>query len=107
MSFIGWLKSLVSKNNKALFLYKRGMAKATKGDHGAAILDYTAAIEMRGITPKVSAMAYYNRALSLHAKNDNASAIEDLHHILDMRADLPHLKKMAKQKIMRIDKLRA
>lgn len=104
MSLVGWLKSLVSKNEKALFLYKRGMNKATRGDHDGAVQDYTAAVAMMGVQPKIKAMAYYNRALAHLANHDNPKAIEDLLFILDMEDDIPHVKKMAKQKLMRIDR---
>ena len=104
MSLVEWLKSLLSKRDKALFLYKRGMAKATNGDHEGAIQDYTAAVEIKGIQPKVEAMARYNRALAHLTNSDHTKAVEDLLLVLDMEDRLPNIKKMAKQKLMRIDR---
>ena len=104
MNLVGWLKSLVSKSEKALFLYKRGLNKATNGEHEAAIQDYTLAVQIAGIKPEVKAMAYFNRALAYVANKDNPRAVEDLIAVLDMDTDLPHIKKMAKQKLVRIDR---
>lgn len=104
MHLVGWVKSLFSSSSKALFLYKRGMDKATRGQHQRAIQDYTAAVEIEGIQPKVKAMAHYNRALAHLANKDNKQAIEDLLLVLDMEDQLPQIKKMAKQKLVRIDR---
>jgi hypothetical protein len=104
MHLVDWLKGLLSKSNKALFLYKRGMAKATNGEHQSAILDYTAAVEIHGVQPKVKAMAYYNRALAHLANKNDAGAVSDLMQVLDMQDQLPHIKTMARQKLLRIDR---
>ena len=80
------------------------MNKATNGEHEAAIQDYTAALLIANIKPEIKAMAHFNRALAYVASKDKSKAVQDLIAVLDMDADLPSVKKMAKQKLVRIDR---
>lgn len=84
MSFIQWLRSLLSHRGSALAHYRAGMVKAAKHDHRGAIAEYSAAIESAATPPDVKAMATYNRALAYSAIHENDKAANDLKAVLKM-----------------------
>lgn len=96
MSFVGWIKGLLSNRGKALSLYRAGMVKANRRDYRGAIADYSAAIEAPSIPSDVKAMAVYNRALAYSAIDEVDKSAEDLATVLAM-PDLPDNIKMAAQ----------
>ena len=103
MNFFNWLKSWFSHGGLALWLYKRGMARAKRHDHGGAIDDYTATVDMLDAPPDLKAMAQYNRALVHLATKNDPKAIEDLNLILAMKETLINVKTMARQELIRIE----
>lgn len=102
MSLIRWLKSLLSRRGKALFLYRAGMAKANKLDYRGAIADYSAAIQLPDAPTDVKAMATYNRALAYSAIHEDEKAAKDLAAMLDMPGLSERIKKEAHQRRERI-----
>lgn len=84
MSFIQWIRSMISDRGSALAHYRAGMTKAAKRDYRGAIASYSAAIEARDTPPDVKAMAVYNRALAYSAIQDEKRAAEDLEAVLKM-----------------------
>ncbi len=104
---MSFFESLIGRNsgrNKALSLYKRGMAKAKHHDRQGAIDDYSAAINLADTSPDVQAMALYNRALVHAASKDSAMATDDLKAVLAM-ADVPaNVKSAARDKLRRLDR---
>jgi hypothetical protein len=57
MNVVGWLKNRFTARRKALWNYRRGMARAKRRDHDGALANYTAAIELAGVPAEVKAMA--------------------------------------------------
>lgn len=104
MRFFTWLRTRSSDRAKGLWLYKRGMEKAKKHDHGGAIDDYTAAVEMDGVPPDVKAMALYNRGVVHAAAGDTPKAIDDLSAVLAMAEPLENIKTAARQKLVRMER---
>ncbi len=104
MSFFESLIGRNSSRNKALSLYKRGMAKAKHHDRQGAIDDYSSAINLADTSPDVQAMALYNRALVLAASKDSTLATDDLKAVLAM-ADVPeNVKSAARDKLRRLNR---
>ena len=83
-------------------LYKRGMAKAKDHDHEGAIDDYTVTLEMPRTSAELTAMVLYNRALAYVAAGNEASGIQDLNAISKMNTAPANVKRMAKQKLVRM-----
>jgi hypothetical protein len=104
MSITNWMGGLLSKNGKALSIYKRGMEKAKKHDHQGAVDDYTTAINMPGTPANVKAMTLYNRSMVYAAVGEGAKAIDDLHAVLAMPEDLPDIKNEATRKLIRMER---
>lgn len=102
MGLFDLFKGKNSGRDKALSIYKRGMAKAKRDDHQGAIDDYTIAIEMPDIPPDVQAMTLYNRALVHAAAKEIAKAITDIDIVLSMGAASADIKKAAQQKLAKI-----
>ena len=105
MNIIGWLKSGFSVRQKALRIYRRGMARAKKHDYEAAIADYTAAIEMTDVPVDVKAMVLYNRALVYVAAGDDSKGVDDLDAVLamDRAVVMVNVKAMARQKLAKME----
>jgi tetratricopeptide (TPR) repeat protein len=102
---MGFFESMVNRGSgrsKALALYKRGMAKAKKRDHGGAIEDYSASIDMSDAPPDVTAMALYNRAIAYAAAKDTDRALDDLNAVLAMTELPANIKAAANEKLKRI-----
>lgn len=102
MSLTTWVKSFLSQRGKALSLYQSGMAKANKRDYGAAIADYSAAIQTPKIPADVRAMAIYNRALAYSAIHEDEKAAEDLGSVLQMPGLPENIRTAAEQRRERI-----
>ena len=84
MSFTGWVERCFSRRRKAIALYRSGIAKASKGDHGGAIADYSAAVGIPNLPNDLKAMVVYNRALAYSAIHEEERAAEDLAAVLHM-----------------------
>ena len=84
MDLVNWLSNHFSDRGRALSLYKRGMAKAKKGDHHGAIDDYTATMGLSYTPVDVKAMALYHRAVAHVATGDFEKGVEDLDAIMKM-----------------------
>src|SRR3954447_4496340 len=98
MKVFRWLTSRFSNRGKAMFLYKRGMAKAKKHDHHGAIHDYTTTLGIRGAPADLMAMVLYNRALVYVAAGDDGKGTDDLDAVLAMKQGFVNVKTMARQK---------
>ena len=84
MGLTAWLKRWFSRREKALSLYRSGMAKANHRDYQGAIADYSAAIRAPHIPTDVKAMALYNRSLAYSMIQEDAKSTEDLMAVLEM-----------------------
>jgi hypothetical protein len=104
MSIFGWLKCRISSDQRATWLYRRGMMRATSRKFEAALGDYTAAIDMPGVSGDVRAMALYNRALVYHAAGRDACAIHDLNQVLAMADAASDVKTEARRKLVRMER---
>ena len=103
MKICNWLTYCLSNRRKALFLYKRGTAKAKKEDHQGAIHDYTTMIGIPGTPADLMAMALYNRALVHFTAGDDQKGESDLDAVLAMSEAGVNVKTMARQKLARIE----
>jgi tetratricopeptide (TPR) repeat protein len=102
MSFISWVKSILSHRGKALATYRSGMAKASQRDYAGAIADYSVAIESPDIPLDVKAMAVYNRALAYSAIHQHEKAAEDLAALMEMPGLPENIRTAAQQRRERI-----
>ena len=98
-SFTTWVKSLFSPRGKALYLYRRGMAKAKKHDYQGAIADYSNAMRDPHFPADVKAMAIYNRALAYSAIHEDAKAIDDLDAVLAMPGLPQNIRTLAQETV--------
>ncbi len=105
MNVVGWFKSGFSARHKALWNYKRGIARAKRRDFEGALANYTTAIELAGVPAEVIAMALYNRALVYVAAGDDAKGVDDLDAILAMDGAMVivNVRTMAKQKLAKME----
>ena len=101
MNLLSWLQSSFSVRQKALWNYKRGMARAKRRDHEGALAKYTAAIDSKDVPDDVKAMALYNRALVYVATGDDSKGVDDLDTVLAMDGGIMivNVKTMAKRKL--------
>lgn len=101
MNLLSWLLSSFSVRHKALWNYKRGMARAKMRDHEGALTNYTAAIDSKHVPDDVKAMALYNRALVYVAAGDDPKGVDDLDSVLAMDGGMMivNVKTLAKQKL--------
>ncbi len=102
MIIFHWLTGRFSNRRKAIFLYKRGMAKAKKRDRQGAIDDYTTMLSMPGMPADLTAMVLYNRALVHVAAGDDGKGVVDLAAVLAMNGAIVNVKSMARQKLARM-----
>ena len=84
MGLTAWLKRWLSRREKALSLYRSGMAKVNNRDYRGAIADYSAAIQAPHIPTDVKAMALYNRSLAYSMLQEDDKSAEDLRAVLEM-----------------------
>lgn len=105
MNLLGWIKGNFSVRRKALWIYRRGMARAKKHNREGALVDYTSAIEMPNVPADVKAMALYNRALVYLAAGDDPKGVDDLGAVLAMDGAMMmiNVKTMARQKLAKIE----
>ena len=103
MNIASWLKSRLSSRDKALSLYRRGMARAEEDDHQGAIDDYTATIDMPNAPWDVKAMALYDRAVVHVAAGNHRNGVDDFGAVLAMDKALVSLKTMARQRLTRME----
>lgn len=104
MNVVSWLKNGFSARRKALWNYRRGMARAKRRDYEGALANYTAAIESAGVPADVTAMALYNRALVHVATGHDAKGVDDLNAILEMDGAIVmvNIRTMAKEKLAKM-----
>jgi len=103
MGMLNWLNSRFSSRGKALWLYRRGMARAKLHDQQGAVDDYSAAIDMPDAPSDVKAMALYNRALARVAAGDDRDGVDDLDVVLAMDEAPANVKTMARQKLAKVE----
>ena len=99
MNFLSWLQSFFSVRHKALWNYRRGMARANKHDYQGALANYTAAIEAVGIPGTMKAMVLYNRALVYVAAGDDPKGADDFDAVLEIDEAIVNVKSMARHKL--------
>lgn len=104
MSFFDWLRSKWSTEGKAAVLYRRGMLKAKLHNHRGALADYTAVIDMAGVSDDLRAMAFYNRAVVYVAQHDDSAASRDLQELLGMPGAAANVKTAARQQLVRMQR---
>jgi hypothetical protein len=105
MHIVAWLKSGFSTRRKALWSYRRGMARAKRCDYEGALANCTAAIDLASVPADVKAMALYNRALAYVAAGDDAKGVDDLDAVLAMDGTMVilNIMTMAKQKLTKME----
>ncbi len=104
MKLLNWLKGRLSHRAKAIWLYRRGMAKAKLRDHVSAIADYTAVVEMADAPPDVRAMALFNRSVVHATRHDELRAIADLERLLEMEGAAANVRTEARRKLVRMQR---
>jgi len=70
----------------------------------AAIADYTAVLDIPGVTAGLRAMVLYNRALVHHANAHESKAIDDLNRVLEMADAGGRVKMEARRKLVRMER---
>ncbi len=105
MKFAGWIKGQLFHRNKAMFRYKRGMARAKLHELEAALTDYTAVIEMPEASAEIRAMALYNRSIVYTANHNDSQAIGDLEALLEMAGAAANVKLEARRKLVRMQRM--
>ena len=103
MGILNWLNSRFSSRGKALWLYRRGMARAKLHDQQGAIDDYSATIDMPDAPFDVKAMALYNRALVHVAAGNDRNGVDDLDAVLALDEAPVNVKTRARQKLTKMD----
>jgi hypothetical protein len=103
MNFLGWIAGCFSDREKALSLYRRGMAKAKRRNHQGALCDYTSTLGIPGLPTDVKAMVLFNRALVFVASGERQKGIGDLDSVLAMDDLLPDVRTMAKIKLEKLN----
>ncbi len=101
MNHFDWIVGWFSTRQKALRIYRRGMSRARKGQHDAAIENYTKVIGISGVPEDVKAMSLFNRALAYVTVDDSRRA-EDLNMVLKMPDAPTHIKTEATRKLARM-----
>ncbi len=91
---------------KAMSAYKRGMAKAEERDWEAAIVEYTAVVEMESAPGDVKAMALFNRAIAYSHSKDEERAESDLQRVVTLDAASDQVKTAARERMKRMEKYR-
>lgn len=104
LNILTWLKSLLSSRYKAMWLLRRGMVRAKLHKNHAAVADYSAVVDLEGVSADVRAMALYNRSLVYHATAHESKAIDDLNQILEMADIAENLKTEARRKLVRMER---
>ena len=100
MNLTDWFRpKRTTIRDKALSLYSRGIANANANSPGAAIENYTDAIELPDAPGDVVARAMFNRALALVAVGEFAKGVDDLSTVLDMPNAPEKVKRIARQKL--------
>ncbi|MGD9724438.1 MAG: hypothetical protein AB7O59_24295 [Pirellulales bacterium] len=104
MKLFRWILGRWSQRQRALALYQQGMASARKQDHAAAILEYSAVIDMAGAPADVRAMALYNRSVVHSAAHNDAQATRDLQKLLETAGAAANVRLEAKRKLVRMER---
>jgi tetratricopeptide (TPR) repeat protein len=91
-----------STRSEALSLYRQGLARAEKQDLEAALVAYTAAINLDRAPEDVKAMALYNRALLFAIQGDSGKALADLNAIVTMPISVPGVTVAARRRLERL-----
>lgn len=104
MTFLDWFKGYFSQRNRAMTIYRRGIARANEHDNQGALADYSAVIEMDAAPADIRAMALYNRSVVHGANHDEAQAIRDLEMLLEMPAAKATVKTEARRKLLRMQR---
>ena len=102
MNVFARLKSALSRDFRAKWIYRRGMRRAKLGRHQAAIDDYKVVIDMVDAPGDVRAMALYNRALVYHASGSESDAIDDLNQVMGLAEAPERVKTEARRQLVRL-----
>ncbi len=101
MNLYDWIVGCVSTRQKSLGIYKRGISKARRRQHNAAIENYTTVIGIPGVPEDVKAMSLFNRALAYVSVGDSRGT-EDLNMVLGMPGAPAQIKLEAMRKLARM-----
>ncbi len=101
MNLFDWIVGCFSTRQKSLGIYRRGISKAKRRQHDAAIEHYTTVIGISGVPEDVKAMSLFNRALAYVSVDDTRGA-EDLNAVLEMPGAPAHIKTEAVRKLARM-----
>jgi tetratricopeptide (TPR) repeat protein len=102
MNLFKWLFAWRSPRREALSLYRQGLARAESHDLDAAVVAYTAAINLDRAPEDVKAMALYNRALLFAAQGDSRKATADLNAIVAMPIPVRGVTVAARRRLERL-----
>ncbi len=102
MNLYHWVVGRFSTRKMPLAVYKRGVAKAKRHQHQAAIVDYTSAIGMSQVPADVKAMALYNRTLAYVSIEEFSKGAKDLKEVLAMPNAPTSIKTEATRKLVRM-----
>ena len=98
-----WFRKLSPARGRAAWHYRRGMLRAKRGQHTAALEDYGAVIELEHVDEGMLAMALYNRALVYDAQGNRPGAVTDLKRLLLLNAAAERVKTEARRRLVRMD----
>ena len=101
MNLYDWIVGCFFTRQKSLGIYRRGISKARRRQHVAAIENYTTVIGIPGVPEDVKAMSLFNRALAYVSVDDSRGA-EDLNRVLGMPCAPAHIKTEAIRKLARM-----
>lgn len=101
MNLFDWIVGCFSTRRKSLGIYRRGISKAKRRQHDAAIEHYTTVIGIPGVPEDVKAMSLFNRALA-YVTVDDRRGVEDLNTVLAMPGAPTHIKTEAVRKLARM-----
>ena len=97
-----WLKARFTHRGKAVAIYKKGLAKASREDNSGAIKAFTQVIELRFAPKDIASMALFNRGLVLVASGEKTKGVVDLELVLEMENSPSNVRTMARQELARI-----
>ena len=103
MSIVDWILGRFTVRGKALYLYRRGMAKAKNRDLQGAIDAYTLTLNMPNAPHDVIAMVLYNRAMAHVANGEDQRGVDDLEAVLQIDDASINIRTLARAKLNRVE----
>jgi tetratricopeptide (TPR) repeat protein len=97
------LETFVPIKWRIAWRHRRGVLRAKRGQHAAALEDYREVIEYDQVDDSMLAMTLYNRALVYDLLGKRAEAIEDLERLQQLSRAPERVKTEARRRLLRMD----